>query len=70
VFFGIPGAVEDDSDSELTLQYGFGLVYVIGHNSVGIHFRHFDIKSSSNEFSIQDVEIGGDYVGLSYGWNF
>ena len=67
---GFPGIAQEDSDSGIAVQYGFGVVYLTGNNSVGIHFRRFDVESSSDTFSVQDVDIGGDYAGLSFGWHF
>lgn len=68
--FGLPGIAEEDSDTGMAIQYGFGVVYLTTDHSVGIHFRRFDVESSSNTFAIQDVDIGGDYAGLSFGWHF
>jgi hypothetical protein len=67
---GFPGIAQEDSDSGMAIQYGFGAVYLTNYHSVGIHFRRFDVESSSNTFAVQDVDIGGDYAGLSFGWHF
>ena len=64
---GIPGTFEDDRDSEISFQYGFGLVYAPGDIRIGIHARRFQIDSSSILFGFDGIDVGGDYLGVSLG---
>lgn len=67
---GFPGIAEEDSDTEFAIQYGAGMILLTGDNSIGLHFRHFDIESSSSKFAIENIDVGGDYIGVAIGWNF
>ena len=68
--FGFPGTAAEDGDSGTAIQYGVGMIYKLGNNSMGVHARKFDIESSSEEFAISDIDVGGDYLGISVGWVF
>ena len=68
--FGLPGTFEQDWDTDISLQYGLGLIYTFGERRIGIHARRFELDSNSELFGFNNIEVGGDYVGLSLGWGF
>ena len=67
---GIPGTVEEDDDSEISMQYGFGIVYAGENSSIGLHARRFDLDSGSTAFAVDRTDLGGNYTGISMGWFF
>ncbi|MDH5629793.1 MAG: hypothetical protein OEY96_06520 [Gammaproteobacteria bacterium] len=69
-FLGIPGDVASDDDSKFGFHHGFGLTHISEKHSFGIHVRSFDISSKSTKFAIDKIDLGGDYIGLSFGYHF
>ncbi len=66
---GFPGTIEDD-DHSLGLHAGAGLELDTGDWVLGVDYRHWIVEGSFGEFGADNVDIGGDYIGISLGKHF
>ena len=67
--FGFPGTIEDD-DTSLGFHAGGGLEVGIGSFVLGADYRRWFLKGSFGTFGADNVDIGGDYIGVSFGLSF
>ncbi len=68
--FSIPVTFQQDRDTDISLEYGLRLIYKFGEQRIGIHARRFELDSSSELFGFNNIEVGGDFIGLNLGWGF
>lgn len=66
---GLPGTIEDE-DMSFGLHAGGGLEVVIGSFFLGADYRHWFLEGSFGTFGTGNVDIGGDYIGISFGLSF
>ena len=65
----MPGSYEE-SDSAWNPYVGAGLRYRFNTWSVGLDYRHTDLKGDFSDFGISNAKIGGDSYMLGIGWRF
>jgi opacity protein-like surface antigen len=67
---GLPGTIED-KDQSLGLHAGAGLELNVGDDwFLGMDYRHWIVEGSFSTFGADNVDIGGDYIGISLGKHF
>lgn len=59
-----------DRDASLGFHAGVGLEADLGKGLVGVDFRHWFVDGSFHSFGISNTDIGGNYLGISFGWYF
>jgi opacity protein-like surface antigen len=67
---GLPGTIEDEHLS-LGLHAGAGLELDVGDDwFLGADYRHWVVKGNFSTFGADNVDIGGNYIGISLGKHF
>jgi len=66
---GFPGTIED-GDQSLGLHAGAGLELDVGDWILGVDYRHWIVEGSFATFGADNVDIGGNYIGISLGKHF
>jgi opacity protein-like surface antigen len=67
---GLPGTIEDEHLS-LGLHAGAGLELDVGDDwFLGADYRHWVVEGNFATFGADNVDIGGDYIGISLGKHF
>jgi hypothetical protein len=60
----------NDRDASFGFHAGVGLEADLGKGVVGVDFRHWFVDGSFHNFGISNTDIGGNYLGISFGWYF
>lgn len=63
---GRSDAVEEEIITP-TLHVGVGLVWIRGRDAFGIDYRRWFTEGEFRDFGIEDVQLGGEYLGVSLG---
>jgi opacity protein-like surface antigen len=67
---GLPGTIEDE-DQSFGLYAGVGLEVDVGDDwFLGADYRHWIVEGSFATFGADNVDIGGNYIGISLGKHF
>ncbi|KPJ63569.1 hypothetical protein AMJ44_14275 [candidate division WOR-1 bacterium DG_54_3] len=66
---GLPGVIEDEEVS-LGFHAGGGLEVSIGPYVLGADYRRWYLEGSFGTFGAHNVDIGGDYIGVTFGLSF
>lgn len=67
--YGLSGVYVDDDDS-FDSYYGAGMVYRFGRWRLALDYRRFDLRGDFHDFELVNVDIGGDVLTLSLGYQF
>jgi len=68
--FGLPGTFEE-RDTDLGIFYQLGLMFhIAGDSSLGIEYRKLSLDTSLPPVTEGNVDIGGEFVLLSYAVSF
>ena len=67
--WGFLGTIEDE-DQSLGLHAGAGLELDVGDWILGVDYRHWIVEGSFATFGADNVDIGGNYIGISLGKRF